>query len=163
MTEPNRRVSEDERLLRMAVDLSLRCVPSKGAFSVGALILQDGKIVATGYSREEQGHEHAEETAIRRALEAGIKLSGAAIYSSMEPCSARLSGRRCCCDRILEAGLHRVVFASREPPTFVNGRGTETLRAAGIEVCELPSLAPLVERVNQHLDWNERGAKATPG
>ncbi len=156
MTEPNGCVSEDERLLRMAIELSMRCVPSPGAFSVGALILQDGRIVATGYSREEREDEHAEETAIRRAQEAGIDLSGATIYSSVEPCSTRLSGRRSCCDRILETGIRRVVFASREPPIFVAGRGAETLRAASIDVDEPPVLAWLVERINRHLDWSKR-------
>lgn len=43
------------------------------------------------------------------------------------------------------------MFALREPPIFVEGRGVETLVAAGITVEEIPELGVLVESINRHL------------
>jgi pyrimidine deaminase RibD-like protein len=63
----------------------------------------------------------------------------------------RGSGLRACTARILEAGIPRVVFAMREPPVFVEGRGAEVLTDAGVEVIELGSEAPLVAQINAHL------------
>jgi diaminohydroxyphosphoribosylaminopyrimidine deaminase/5-amino-6-(5-phosphoribosylamino)uracil reductase len=45
----------------------------------------------------------------------------------------------------------RMVYALREPPLLAAGGGTEILKAAGIEVIELPELAEEVRAVNQHL------------
>jgi diaminohydroxyphosphoribosylaminopyrimidine deaminase/5-amino-6-(5-phosphoribosylamino)uracil reductase len=39
-------------------------------------------------------------------------------------------------DRIIQAGIRRVIIAARDPNPLVNGRGVERLRAAGIEVVE---------------------------
>jgi len=44
-----------------------------------------------------------------------------------------------------------VVFAWREPELFVHGEGAEKLRAAGVEVVELPELAEAARGVNLHL------------
>jgi diaminohydroxyphosphoribosylaminopyrimidine deaminase/5-amino-6-(5-phosphoribosylamino)uracil reductase len=147
--------SEDPRELRRlaeAVELSRRCPPSSTAFSVGALVVAaDGEVLATGYSRAEDPHDHAEEVALRRVSTADARLAGATVYSSLEPCSARASRPRTCTDLILAAGVRRVVFAWREPALFVDCHGAELLAAAGVEVVELPRLADAVRRVNAHL------------
>ena len=76
---------------------------------------------------------------------------GTTLYSSLEPCGSRASRPRTCTDLILAAGIGRVVFAWREPSSFVDGRGTELLRTAGVEVVELPELAGQVREINRHL------------
>ena len=56
----------DHRFLRWAVELSRLCPPSGSAFSVGAVIVgEDGEVLATGFSREQEDHDHAEEVALR--------------------------------------------------------------------------------------------------
>lgn len=141
----------DLHWLRQAIELSRRCTPSTSAFSVGAMIVDvDGALVADGWSRRDDPHEHAEEAALSRAG-ADPRLATATIYSSLEPCSARASRSRTCTELILESGLRRVVFAWREPEIFVDCDGAERLRAAGLTVVEVPSLAPLVRKVNAHL------------
>lgn len=144
---------DDRFWLEQAINLSRRCPPSLTAFSVGALVVGDGRVLATGFSREERAHDHAEEVAIRRAQEAGASLGSAVLYSSLEPCASRASGRRACCDRIAEAGLRRVVFACEEPPIFVPGQGAARLRELGVEVVQLANLAPAVREINAHLAW----------
>ncbi|MBV9380359.1 MAG: dihydrofolate reductase family protein [Streptosporangiaceae bacterium] len=173
----------DRRFLRWAVELSRLCPPSATAFSVGAVVVSSsGEVLSTGYSREQQDHDHAEEVALRKlgsalpqralppaaaplpaaappgAVSPGAashppdpRLRGATLYSSLVPCGARASRPVTCVQHILAAGIPRVVFAWREPELFTAGEGAGQLRAAGVEVIEIPALAPEAAAVNAHL------------
>jgi diaminohydroxyphosphoribosylaminopyrimidine deaminase / 5-amino-6-(5-phosphoribosylamino)uracil reductase len=140
----------DHRFLREAIELSRRCPPSDSAFSVGAVIVgADGAVLATGFSRESDPHDHAEEAALAKV--AGPPGPGATIYSSLEPCLRRLSRPRSCCELITAARIARVVLAWREPPIFVPGGGTAWLEGRGVLVAEIPELAAAARAVNAHL------------
>lgn len=140
----------DGHWLARTVELSRRCPPSTTAFSVGAVIVDAaGEEIAWGFSRETDGTVHAEESALAKLADDDPRLAGATIYSSMEPCSTRKSRPRSCTRLILDAGLPRVVFAYREPSTFVVGEGAEQLAAAGVTVVERPELAEEVRAVNR--------------
>jgi pyrimidine deaminase RibD-like protein len=140
------------RWILKAIELSRSCPPSERAFSVGCVIVGGrGDVISTGYSREVNDHEHAEELALRRAEEAGKDVKGATLYSSLEPCSVRLSGRTPCAERILRAGIEVVVFAMEEPARFVVCEGAEKLRRAGLTVIVLGEHAGQVAEVNRHL------------
>jgi diaminohydroxyphosphoribosylaminopyrimidine deaminase/5-amino-6-(5-phosphoribosylamino)uracil reductase len=140
----------DIRLLRATIELSRRCPPSSTAFSVGAVIVgADGAVLATGYSRESDPHDHAEEAALAKL--GGRALPDATIYSSLEPCLRRLSRPRSCCELITAAGIRRVVLAWREPPLFVPGGGAAWLEGRGVTVTEIPELGPEARAVNAHL------------
>jgi 5-amino-6-(5-phosphoribosylamino)uracil reductase len=146
----------DQRFLRWAVELSRQSPPSPTAFSVGAVIVAaDGEVLATGFSREQQDHDHAEEVALRKLAHRKVgpdpRLRGATIYSSLVPCGARASRAVTCVQHIVAAGIPRVVFAWREPRLFTDGEGAEQLRAAGLTVVELPELANRAMSVNAHL------------
>jgi 5-amino-6-(5-phosphoribosylamino)uracil reductase len=142
----------DRELLLQAVELSRRCPPSDRAFSVGAILTDiQGTILATGYSRETEPRDHAEEIALRKAQAADADPRGGTLYSSLEPCSVRLSGQPACADLLVAAGIARVVFALHEPPVFVTCAGAERLTRAGVAVHVLPELAELVRAVNRHL------------
>jgi diaminohydroxyphosphoribosylaminopyrimidine deaminase/5-amino-6-(5-phosphoribosylamino)uracil reductase len=137
--------------LRQAIELSRRCPPSASAFSVGAILVgADGGVIATGYSRELDPKDHAEEVALARAAGDPL-LAGATLYSSLEPCLARASRPRSCVELITESGIGRVVIAWLEPPLFVAGGGAAALRDAGVTVVEIPWLAELARSVNAHL------------
>lgn len=144
--------AEDRRLLLLAIELSKRCVPSASAFSVGAVIVDErGAELARGFSRElpDLPRCHAEEAALHKLL---APAAGATLYSSLEPCSRRASGKPPCTERIIAAGIGRVVIAWREPPVFVpDPSGVEVLTAAGIAVVQLPELAAAAAAVNAHL------------
>ncbi len=144
----------DQHWLALAVDLAGRCVPSPTAFSVGAvLVAADGSLLATGFSRETDPADHAEEVALAKAAAAGGAplLRGATMYSSLEPCAARSSRPVPCADLIIEAGVGRVVIAWLEPPIFVSGGGAIRLREAGVEVTVLSEFADAAKAVNAHL------------
>ncbi len=140
----------DYEWLAEAIALAERCPASEGAYSVGAIIVsKDGRRVSDGYSRELDEKVHAEEAAIRKA--SPEDLLGACVYTSMEPCSKRLSGRPPCAELIRAAGVARVVYALKEPPTFVQCEGAALLDAAGIETVHLAELAPYAAAPNKHL------------
>lgn len=162
----------DLRWLREAIELSRCSPPSDAAFSVGAVLVSGdaacGGVLATGFSRERDPHDHAEEVALAKAAEAGLigdwpgaglagdglagaGLAGATMYSSLEPCLRRLSRSRSCAQLIVAAGIRRVVLAWREPPLFVPGGGARWLREQGVTVLEVPELADEARAVNAHL------------
>src|ERR1700728_3471541 len=138
----------DVRWLSEAIELSRCCPRSQSAFSVGAILVgADGEVITTGFSRERDPRDHAEEVALAKAASAGLspgagsvpagggkraaggppggsdRLAGATLYSSLEPCAARASRPRPCAELITAAGLRRVVIAWLEPPVFVEGGG----------------------------------------
>jgi 5-amino-6-(5-phosphoribosylamino)uracil reductase len=156
----------DHRFLRWAVELSRLCPPSDSAFSVGAVVVgEDGEVLATGYSREQEDHDHAEEVALRKLAQGKLaqgklaqgklgpdpRLRHATLYSSLVPCGARASRPVTCVGHIVAAGIPRVVFAWREPRLFTDGQGAEQLRAADVAVTEVPDLAERARVVNAHL------------
>jgi diaminohydroxyphosphoribosylaminopyrimidine deaminase/5-amino-6-(5-phosphoribosylamino)uracil reductase len=156
--------------LHEAIKLSRYCTPSATAFSVGAvLVAADGSPLSTGFSREWDPADHAEEVALARlglpgqsaapgsgpgsvpGAGAGVDLAGATLYSSLEPCAERASRPVPCADLIIASGIGRVVIAWREPPIFVPGGGAVRLRQAGLAVKVIPELATAAKAVNAHL------------
>jgi len=154
--------ADDERWMRMAIELAWQCPPSQTAFSVGAVVVAaDGTEISMGFSRENDPLVHAEESALGK-LSPGDggppdpRLAGATIYSTLEPCSQRKSRPRTCSQLIIAAGLRRVVFAWREPSLFVaHAAGRELLERSGLEVTELPELAAAAGAPNGHLVFDE--------
>lgn len=143
--------ADDRRWLSLAIDLAGRCPPSRTAFSVGAVIVdENGAELARGFSRERPLF-HAEEAALSKPAP-GVSLTGATLYSSLEPCVRRASRPRTCTELIIAAGIRRVVIAWREPPVFVrDADGTGALRAAGVTVVEYADLAEAAAAVNSHI------------
>ena len=140
--------------MRVAVELAWLCPPSQTAYSVGAVIVgTDGAEVSRGYSRE--GGDpvvHAEESALGKLAEGDPRLTGATIYSTLEPCSQRMSRPRTCTQLIIASGIRRVVIAWREPSLFVaDCQGVELLTQAGLDVTEMPSFAVRAAAPNRHL------------
>ncbi|MFG3339828.1 deaminase [Glycomyces sp. NPDC048151] len=140
---------DDARWMARAVELAERCPPSTTAFSVGAVIVADGKAVGEGYSRAEDPNDHAEEVALRRA---GAAARGATAYSSMEPCGHRASRPDPCARLLINAGVTRVVYALGEPLNFVDAPGGDAiLRENRVVVTVMPEFADAAERPNAHL------------
>jgi pyrimidine deaminase RibD-like protein len=85
-------------------------------------------IAATG----DGGRPHAEEQAV--AMRGAWEPKGKTAYVTLEPCAKRSTGAMSCADRLIEAGVARVVIATRDPHPNAAGVGIERLRAAGIAV-----------------------------
>ena len=95
---------------------------------VGCVIVRDGQVIAEAATAP-GGRPHAEE----RALE-NINARGATAYVTLEPCGARSSGTASCSQRLVAAGVARVVYACEDPSPLASGQGRERLIAAGIIV-----------------------------
>lgn len=114
---------------------------------VGALIVKDHRILATGYNgaptnmthcgtcvREElnvpsgERHElcrgmHAEQNAIVQAAKHGINISEAILYCTTQPCII-------CTKMIVNAGIHKVIYKGKYPDRLAS----EMMEEAGIEI-----------------------------
>jgi pyrimidine deaminase RibD-like protein len=160
----------DRRWLLEAIRLSRCCPPSLTAYSVGAvLVAADGSVLSTGYSRETSPGDHAEEVALAKiglpaaaaAADGAPELATVTLYSSLEPCAVRASRPVPCADLIIASGIGRVVIAWTEPPVLAPGGGGSRLRAAGLQVVEMPELAGAAREVNAQLLI--RGDTVPPG
>jgi diaminohydroxyphosphoribosylaminopyrimidine deaminase/5-amino-6-(5-phosphoribosylamino)uracil reductase len=97
---------------------------------VGACIVTDAGVVVGDGAHERAGEPHAEVHALE---EAGVRARGATLYCTLEPCVH--TGRTGpCTDRIIAAGIARVVAAMEDPYPLVRGRGFARLREHGIAV-----------------------------
>lgn len=120
---------------------------------VGAVIVKDKHIIATGYNgaprrvphceelggclRQQMGvpsgqrHElcravHAEQNAIIQAATLGVSIEGGTIYVTHQPCSV-------CAKMIINAGISRIVVKEGYPDELA----VEILEQAGIRVVQL--------------------------
>ena len=104
--------------------------------AVGCVIVNGGVVVGEAATAP-GGRPHAEEQALAMA---GSSARGAVAYVTLEPCGERSAGGPSCAQRLVEAGVVRVVIACDDPSPFASGRGLERLAAAGMAV-ELGVLA----------------------
>ncbi|MEN8142001.1 MAG: bifunctional diaminohydroxyphosphoribosylaminopyrimidine deaminase/5-amino-6-(5-phosphoribosylamino)uracil reductase RibD, partial [Thermodesulfobacteriota bacterium] len=96
---------------------------------VGAVVVKGGKVVAKGYHRR-AGSPHAEVNALEQA---GSKAAGATIYVTLEPCNH--TGRTPpCTEKILAAGISKVVVGMNDPNPLVKGSGNDYLADRGLAV-----------------------------
>lgn len=126
------RPSWDEYFMTLAEEVSTRTTCLRRA--VGAVIVKDRRILATGYNgvptgishcaevgclREKLGvpsgqkHElcrglHAEQNAIIQAAKYGINIDGASIYINTQPCVV-------CAKMLINAGIQEIVYANPYP------------------------------------------------
>lgn len=121
----------DLRHMKRALQLACAQIGRTGKNpAVGCVIVDlDGKVVSEAATGD-GGQVHAEELALR-ALD-GVTM-GSTAYVTLEPCRQRSAGGRSCSERLIEAGIARVVCAIADP--HPNGAGGfERLRTAGVQV-----------------------------
>ena len=120
---------------------------------VGAVVVSaEGVVVGTGYHRR-AGKAHAEVVALEVASE---RARGGTLYCTLEPC--RHHGRTGpCTERIIDAGIRRVVVATVDPNRRVPGGGIDYLRERGVDVV-VGVRRPAAERLNEAFStWITQG------
>jgi len=91
----------------------------EGEVPVGAVVVKDGEVIATGYNQPIGRHDptaHAEIMALRAAADklGNYRLPGCELYVTLEPCAM-------CSGAMMHARLARVVYAAGDPKTGVCG------------------------------------------
>ena len=124
---------DDILWMRRAIALAAPHVGRTGANpAVGCVIVKGGEVAGEAATAE-GGRPHAEEQALELA---GQAARGAVAYVTLEPCGQRSSGAASCSERLIAAGVARVVTAAADPSPKASRRGVERLRTAGIPVEE---------------------------
>ena len=143
----------DRRFMEVAKLVGTWCTCHR--HNVGAVIVKNKRIVATGYNGAPSGVEnclergycmrdklkiesgtkaelcyavHAEQNAIVQAAKLGISVDGATMYVTHQPCSM-------CTRIIINSGIKRIVYGLEYPDEF----SRNILNEAGIELRYLPS------------------------
>lgn len=98
---------------------------------VGCVVVHEGRIIGEGWHRR-AGEPHAEVNALASVARPEL-LAESTLYVNLEPCS-HWGRTPPCADRIIEAGIPRVVVGTVDPYAAVAGGGIRKLRAAGVEV-----------------------------
>lgn len=120
--EPARQPDEiqacDEGFMRVALEQA-HAAARKGEVPVGAVVVKNGVVVATGHNAPVGGHDptaHAEMEALRAAARVlgNYRLEGCTLYVTLEPCTM-------CSGAMLHARLDRVVFGAADPKTGAAG------------------------------------------
>ena len=136
--EKLRQQEKDKVFMQMAIVEAGKSIPVPTAFCVGAVLVNQDKVLSTGFSRELEGNTHAEQVCLMKLKDPELA-HGATIYSTMEPCGLRLSGNTPCAHLLIQAKISRVVVGVMEPTTFVGpSQGKRLLLEHGIQVDVLP-------------------------
>jgi pyrimidine deaminase RibD-like protein len=134
--------------MRLALVQARRSPPRPTNYRVGAVLLDatTNTVLATGYTLECEGNTHAEQCCLIKLAQqhdvsearlADVLPANTVLYTTMEPCSERLSGNLPCVERILRlgAGIKTVYVGVQEPEKFVGeNTGRRRLEDAGVRV-----------------------------
>jgi diaminohydroxyphosphoribosylaminopyrimidine deaminase/5-amino-6-(5-phosphoribosylamino)uracil reductase len=121
---------EDRDYMQMALELAQKGIGwTSPNPMVGAVVVNNGQVVGRGY-HQRVGGPHAEVHAIE---DAGESARGATIYVTLEPCN-HVGRTPPCTQKIIDAGIRRVVVAMEDPNPGVKGGGSHYLQDRGIQV-----------------------------
>ena len=109
---------DHEKYMRIAIEQAI-IGSDKGEVPVGAVIVLDGEIIATGHNQPISTNDptaHAEIIALRNASEIlnNYRLPGAKLYVTLEPCTM-------CIGAIFNARISQVVYGASEFKTGAAG------------------------------------------
>ena len=109
---------QDQQAMRLALDQAHNAW-LVGEVPVGAVIMREGRVIATGYNRPITTHDptaHAELVALRHAAQLleNYRLPECELYVTLEPCAM-------CAMALMHARFKRVIFGAADPKTGAAG------------------------------------------
>ena len=108
----------DQGFMQLALEQA-QLAWAQGEVPVGAVVVKDGVVIATGFNQPIGRHDptaHAEIVALRAAAEklGNYRLPGCELYVTLEPCTM-------CSGAMMHARLARVVYGADDPKTGACG------------------------------------------
>ena len=148
---------QDRQFCQLAVDLARKSVAEDDGEPhpyVGAVVVKDGKVLASGYRGETGEGRHAEFCALKKINDDvdNVDLSGCTVYTTLEPCSTRKPSKAPCTNRLIGGKVARVVYGIADKDESVYGHSS--LVEAGIEVGLFPK-ALIQELLVLNKKWSE--------
>ncbi len=100
---------------------------------VGAVLVHNDRIIGEGWHKQ-WGGPHAEVDCLQSVRdEARLLIPNSTLYVSLEPC-AHWGKQPPCAQKIIEAGIRKVVASVDDPNPQVGGRGYRILEEAGVKM-----------------------------
>ena len=131
---------------------------------VGAVVVRDGNVLATGYRGETGDGRHAEFCALKKINDDvdNVDLSGCTVYTTLEPCSKRTSpNKTACATRLINAKAARVVYGTPDKDESVYGH--VSLLEADIDVRLFPrDLIQAIVALNKKWSDTRRKPEVAP-
>lgn len=131
---------------------------------VGAVVVRDGNVLATGYRGETGDGRHAEFCALKKINDDvdSVDLSGCTVYTTLEPCSKRTSpNKTACATRLINAKASRVVYGTPDKDESVYGH--VSLLEADIDVRLFPrDLIQAIVALNKKWSDTRRRPEVAP-
>ena len=157
----------DRKFCRMAADLAPKSIPEmdgKPHPYVGVVVVKDGNVIATGFRGETgKGGDHGEFCALKKinADVDNVDLSGCTVYTTLEPCTERKTGKTPCANRLINGKVARVVYGLADKDESVYGH--HALVEAGIQVWLFPNdLMPELHALNKKWSGTRRKPEVMP-
>ena len=132
-------LDDDRKFAQLAIEEARKSMPEDDRVhpKVGVVVVKDGLVIASAH-RGEIPQCHAEYIALEKKL-TDVSLSGATVYTTLEPCTARNHPKVPCAIRLTERKVARVVIGMLDPDNRISGLGQRALRKAGIATELFPS------------------------
>jgi tRNA(adenine34) deaminase len=110
--------SFDLAMMRLAIDQAHNAA-TVGEVPVGAVVVRDRTVIATGFNHPIGSHDptaHAEIRALRAAAEqaGNYRLTDCSLYVTLEPCAM-------CCGAMMHSRLKRLCYGASDPKTGACG------------------------------------------
>jgi pyrimidine deaminase RibD-like protein len=124
--------------MTVAIARQARAEDARAHPKVGAVLLNQGQLLASAFRGELQSGEHAEFTLLQKKLPTA-DVTGSVLFTTLEPCTARNHPKKPCTEWVAERGIECVFVGILDPDPRMYAQGITRLRQEGIRIEFFPA------------------------